>query len=71
MSPIKLRISELMENQDMTVKDLAEKAHIAYNTALALKRGSMTRIDLETMDKLCELFKCEPGDLLIKQDKSA
>lgn len=61
---IKLHVAEKMIETNMTVKDLAEKAGIAYNTALALKRGSMTRLDFETLEKLCVLFHCSPGDII-------
>lgn len=68
MSPVKLKVSEFMNNRGLSVKDLSEQAHIAYGTALALKRGSMTRIDFETIEKLCTLFNCTPGDLIVKQN---
>ena len=57
-----------MNKNGITVKDLAEQAHIAYNTALALKRGSMTRIDFETIERLCGVFSCTPGDLIVKEE---
>lgn len=68
MSPIKLKVAEYMNKNGITVKDLAEQAHIAYNTALALKRGSMTRIDFETIERLCGVFSCTPGDLIVKEE---
>jgi putative transcriptional regulator len=58
----------MLDKSNMTVKDFADKAGIAYNTALSLKRGSSTRIDFDTLDKICDLFSCTPGDLIVKSE---
>ncbi len=68
MSRIQLTIAEMLEEKNMTVKEFSEKAGIAYNTALALKRGSSNRIDFETLEKVCKVFDCQPGDLIILVD---
>ena len=58
------------------VRAMAEKRGMttAYQLQLALKappsmaaklwKGEFTRIDLATIDRLCELLKCRPNDLL-------
>ena len=61
---ITIHVSELMEKRGLSVLALSQSAGIAYNTALSLKRGMATRVDLATLDKLCKLFQCQPGDLL-------
>ena len=67
MSPIRLTISEMLEKNEMSIKEFSEKAGISYNTALSLKRGSSNRIDFDTLEKVCDLFNCQPGDLIIKE----
>ncbi len=60
-----LTISSLLDKKGMSVKEFSEKAGIAYNTALALKRGSSTRIDFDTLEKICALFDVTPGDIIV------
>jgi putative transcriptional regulator len=67
---IKLLISKKMDERGMSVSEFAESARIAYNTALSLKRGSSTRIDFDTLEKICLLFGCEPGDLIVLEKQS-
>ena len=64
--PIGIRVGELAKQQGLTIKALAENAGVAYNTAHALYTGRATRIDLDTLDRICAALSVEPGDLLIR-----
>ena len=64
--PIGIRVGELAKQQGLTIKALAERAGVAYNTAHALYTGRATRIDLDTLDRICAALGAEPGDLLIR-----
>ena len=61
------RVKEVMDRQSITVRDLAKRADIAYNTANALYRGYQTRIDLPILDRVCEVLGVQPGDLFVRQ----
>lgn len=65
---IELRIDQALEKRGMTTAELAEKAEIAYNTALSLRRGAPTRIDLDTLARVCEVLEMHPGELLALVD---
>ena len=43
---------------------LTEETGLTYNTVLQLFRGSVSRIDLRTLDALCLALKVQPGELL-------
>ncbi len=60
---LRLRIGEILDEREMTTDDFAKQAGIAYNTALAMRRGSSTRIDLETLEKVCATLGIAPGEL--------
>ena len=47
-------------------KALAERAGVAYNTAHALYTARATRVDLDTIDRICAALQVEPGDLFIR-----
>jgi putative transcriptional regulator len=60
------RVGELARRRGITkITELAERAGLAYNTAHALFTGRTTRIDYETLDRLCETLDAQPGDLLV------
>lgn len=69
--PVRLRIGEVARQQGLTIKALAERAGVAYNTAHALSTGRATRIDLDTLDRMCAALQVEPGDLFIRQAAQA
>ena len=64
--PIKMRIGELARHQGLTIKALAARAGVAYNTAHALYTCRATRIDLDTLDRICAALQVEPGDLFVR-----
>ncbi len=68
--PVSLRIGELARQQHLTIKALAERAGVAYNTAHALYTGRATRIDLDTLDRICAALQVAPGDVFIQHATS-
>ena len=69
--PVRVRVGELARQQGLTIKALAERAGVAYNTAHALYTGRATRIDLDTLDRMCAALQVEPGDLFMRQTAHA
>ncbi len=61
---VRIKIAELLEDRQMTVGVFAENAGIHYNTALALKRGVLTRLDLDTLARICAAFEIGVSDVL-------
>jgi len=61
---IVFRIKTVAEAQGKTVASLSEETRLAYNTVLQLFRGSVSRIDLKTLDALCLALNVQPGELL-------
>lgn len=48
-----------------TIAALAARTGLAYNTAHALYTSRATRIDHETLDRLCAALDVQPGDLFV------
>ncbi|NLW46862.1 MAG: helix-turn-helix transcriptional regulator [Firmicutes bacterium] len=48
----------------MTQKELADKTGIRPATIYALYHETIKRIEIEQIAKLCEVFDCQPGDIL-------
>lgn len=64
---IKCNLSTLMGANKMSIQDVHEKTKLNRNTISNLYHEKVKRIDFDTIDKLCELFDCQVGDLLIKE----
>jgi putative transcriptional regulator len=61
---IRIKLCELMGKEKMTRKHLAELTGIRPNTIGDLYREDVRKIDFHTLNKLCQVFNCEVGDLL-------
>lgn len=57
-------LSTLIRSRRYTIKDVHEKTGLSRNTISNLYNDKATRIDFETIFKLCLLFECGIEDLL-------
>jgi putative transcriptional regulator len=55
-----------MGEHKMKVMDVARETGLNRNTITLLYKETAQRVDLEAMDKLCDLFNCEVQDLFEK-----
>ena len=60
---IRCHLSTLMGERKMKIADVARETGLNRNTITLLYKETATRIDLESIEKLCVLFDCEVGDL--------
>jgi putative transcriptional regulator len=61
---IEIRIDELLENRGRSFYWLANETGISHTTLWRLKKGKALGINFETLEKICNILKCEPGDVL-------
>ena len=54
----------LFEKGNMKIPKLQEISGVNKNTLYAIYKGSITRIDVSVIDRICAALKCQPGDLL-------
>ncbi len=69
---IKCNLSKLMGIHKMTIQDVHEKTGLNRATISNLYHEKVNRIDFETMEKICKLFKIGPGELfeVIQDDEN-
>lgn len=60
---LRCHLSRLMGERKMKVIDVARATGLHRNTVTLLYQETATRIDVEAIEKLCELFGCTVGDL--------
>ena len=61
---IKCNLSTLMGTKRFSIQDVHEKTGLSRGTISSLYNDRATRIDYETIAKLCSLFRCDVGGLL-------
>ncbi|MBL4761309.1 MAG: helix-turn-helix transcriptional regulator [Gammaproteobacteria bacterium] len=68
---IRCNLSRYMGEQKMNISDVARQTGLNRSTISLLYHERASRIELDTIEKLCGVFKCELGDLLeIKDEES-
>lgn len=63
-----VNIDVMLAKRKMSVTELSERLDITMANVSILKNGKAKAIRLETLDKLCEILDCQPGDLLEYQN---
>lgn len=61
---MRCHLSTLMGQSRYSIQDVHTKTGLARSTVTQLYHDKATRIDFETIEKLCYLFNCEINDLL-------
>ncbi len=52
----------------LTQRQLARETELSTTTVNQLCRNKVKRIDVGTVDKLCDYFGCEVGDLFVVRE---
>ena len=57
-------LDELLYQRRMTLTELSEKVDITLANLSILKTGKAKAIRFSTLEAICRVLKCQPGDLL-------
>jgi putative transcriptional regulator len=58
-----VRLDRMMADRKMSLNELADKLEMSNVNLSNLKTGKMKGIRFETLDAICEVLGCQPGDL--------
>lgn len=61
---IKVNLGVVMEKQGISSKELAKEIGITPANLSILKTGKAKGIRFATLNKLCQILYCQPGDIL-------
>ena len=61
---IRINLDIMMAKRKMRLKTLAKEVGITEANLSVLKNGKARAVRLSTLDKLCEVLECQPGDIL-------
>jgi putative transcriptional regulator len=67
---INVKLDDLLHDRRMTLTELAERVGITIVNLSILKTGKARAIRFSTLEAICEVLACQPGDLLEFQPDS-
>ncbi len=59
-----VNLDVMLAKRKMKVSELAEQVGITLANISILKNGKAKAVRFETLDKICEVLDCQPGDIL-------
>ena len=68
--PIILRLDRVMADRKMSLNELSERVGVANVNLSKLKNGHVSAIRFSTLEAICDVLDCQPGDILEYQRES-
>ncbi len=62
--PIILRLDRVMADRKMSLNELSEKVGVANVNLSKLKNGHVSAVRFSTLEAICDVLDCQPGDIL-------
>ena len=58
------RLDRVMADRKMSLNELSEKVGVANVNLSKLKNGHVSAIRFSTLEAICDVLDCQPGDIL-------
>jgi putative transcriptional regulator len=62
--PIIINLDVMMARRKMSLTELSERVGITMANLSILKTGKAKAVRLETLEAICKVLDCQPGDIL-------
>ena len=59
-----LRLDRVMADRKMSLNELSERVGISNGNLSKLKTGKVSAIRFSTLNAICTVLHCQPGDIL-------
>lgn len=59
-----VNLDVMMAKRKMSLNELSEKVEITIANLSNLKTGKAKAVRFSTLEKICEVLDCQPGDIL-------
>ncbi|HNP97286.1 MAG: helix-turn-helix transcriptional regulator [Cyclobacteriaceae bacterium] len=66
--PITVNLDVMMAKRKMSLSELSEKVDLTLANLSILKTGKAKAIRFSTLEAICRVLECQPGDLLEYDD---
>lgn len=67
--PIIVNLDVMMAKRKISSNELAEKIDITPANLSVLKTGKAKAVRFSTLERLCQVLDCQPGDILEYRDE--
>jgi putative transcriptional regulator len=64
---IVINLDVMMAKRKMRLKELSEQVGVSEQNLSILKNGKAKAIRFSTLEKICEVLECQPGDIIVYQ----
>lgn len=62
--PIVVNLDVMMAKRKMSLNELSEKVGLTLSNLSILKTGKAKAVRFSTLEAICEVLECQPGDIL-------
>jgi putative transcriptional regulator len=62
--PIVVKLDDMLHARRMTLTELADRIGMTLANLSILKTGKARAVRFSTLEAICEVMQCQPGDLL-------
>lgn len=62
--PIIVNLDVMLAKRKMSLTELSEKVGVTMSNLSILKKGKARAIRFSTLQAICEVLECQPGDIL-------
>jgi len=59
-----IRLDRVLADRKMQLSELSEQVEVSIANLSNLKTGKVRAIRFSTLNKICEVLDCQPGDIL-------
>lgn len=59
-----MRLDRVMADRKILLKELSEKVGVANVNLSKMKTGKISAIRFSTLEAICDVLDCQPGDIL-------
>jgi putative transcriptional regulator len=67
--PIIVNLDVMMAKRKMSLNELSDKVGLTLANLSILKTGKAKAVRFSTLEAICEVLNCQPGDILEYMDK--
>ena len=69
--PIVVQLDLMLARRKMRSRDLAAAVGITEVNISLLKSGKVKGVRFDTLERICEVLQCQPGDLLVHEPEAS
>lgn len=66
---IEIQLKNMLAKRGQSLYWLAQETDTHYPGLWRLAEGDVTRVTIDTLDRICEVLDCQPGDLLVRIER--